>query len=114
MALQDVKDTGITIELDKPRTLKFDLNAFSELEDKFGNIDKAFAALQKGSIKAARTLLWAGLVHEDEALTERQVGAMVTMENMSGIMETISVALGVAVPQGDDMPQEALENADPH
>lgn len=51
------------IELDKPRTLLFDLNAFAELEDKFGSLDQAFQKMQQGSVKATRTLLWAGLLY---------------------------------------------------
>ena len=79
MALHDIREVRIPIELDKPRTLLFDLNAFAELEERFGSMDKAFDAMQKGSLKAARTLLWAGLLHEDVKLTERMVGSMVTM-----------------------------------
>ena len=33
MALHDIREVRIPIELDKPRTLLFDLNAFAELED---------------------------------------------------------------------------------
>ena len=38
MALHDIREVRIPIELDKPRTLLFDLNAFAELEDKFGSL----------------------------------------------------------------------------
>lgn len=113
MALQDVRDMGVSVELDRLRTLRYDLNAFAALEDHFGNVEKAFAALQQGSLKAARTLLWVGLLHEDDALTERQAGAMVTMENMNAIMEAISIALGAAVPQGNAHQQEAMAKTDP-
>ena len=113
MALKDVRDMGVSVVLDRPRSLKYDLNAFAALEDHFGNVEKAFATLQQGSLKAARTLLWVGLLHEDDALTERQAGAMVTMENMNAIMEAISIALGAAVPQGDEAQREAMAQADP-
>ena len=42
MALKDIREVHIPIELDKSRTLLFDLNAFAELEDKFGSLDQAF------------------------------------------------------------------------
>jgi len=103
MALKDIREIAVPIELDRPRGLKFDLNAFAELEDKFGSMDAAFQAMQKGSLKAARTLLWAGLLHEDETLTERQVGRMVTLANMSGIMDNITSALTAAMPDGDEV-----------
>ena len=103
MALQDIREIAVPITLDKPRTLRFDLNAFAELEEKFGSMDAAFHAMQKGSLKAARSLLWAGLLHEDETLTERKVGGMVTLANMSGIMDSITSALTAAMPDGDEV-----------
>ena len=47
-------------------------------------------------MKATRTLLWAGLLHEDEKLTERQVGAMISLTNVEKIMEQIIEALFAA------------------
>ena len=54
MALQDIREIAVPITLDKPRTLRFDLNAFAELEEKFGSMDAAFKAMKTGSLKAAR------------------------------------------------------------
>ena len=85
-----------------PHALFFDLNAFAELEDKFGSLDQAFQKMQQGSVKATRTLLWAGLLHEDETLTERRVGAMISMTNVETIMEQIIQALTVALPEDTD------------
>ena len=113
MALRDVKEIAVPLELDKPRTLKFDLNAFAELEDKYGNMEQAFFAMQSGSMKAARTLLWAGLLHEDEKLTERQVGRMVTLENLGVVMDTISEALLEAMPEDNEEIPEEDAPADP-
>ena len=101
MALRDIREMTVPIELDRPRSLKYDLNAFSELEEKFGSMDTAFKAMQKGSMKAARTLLWAGLLHEDETLTEKRVGGMVTLANMSEIMDKITSALTEAMPDAN-------------
>ena len=113
MALRDVKEITVPLELDKPRTLKFDLNAFAELEEKYGNMEQAFFAMQSGSMKAARTLLWAGLLHEDEKLTERKVGSMVTLDNLSTVMDTISAALLEAMPPDDENTQTEEAPADP-
>ena len=71
----------------------------AELEDKFGSLDQAFQKMQAGSVKATRTLLWAGLLHEDEKLTERQVGAMISLTNVESIMEQITEALTAALPE---------------
>ena len=109
MALHDIREVRIPIELDKPRTLLFDLNAFAELEDKFGSLDQAFQKMQQGSVKATRTLLWAGLLHEDEKLTERQVGAMISLTNVERIMEQITDALTAALPEDTGKVQQAME-----
>ena len=99
MALHDIREVRIPIDLDKLRTRLFDLNAFAELEDKFGSLDQAFQKMQAGSVKATRMLLWAGLLHEDEKLTERQVGAMISLTNVERIMEQITEALTAAQPE---------------
>ena len=106
MALRDVKSVVVPLLLDKPRTIKFDLNAFAELEEKYGSMEKVFSAMRSGSIKAARTLLWAGLLHEDESLTERTVGSLVTLENLNLVMDGITEALTEALPQDEVAIQE--------
>lgn len=95
----NVKVKKIEIELDKPRTIVFDLNAFCELEEKFGNIEKAFEVLQSGSMKAVRTLLWTGLVHEDEALTEKEVGKMVSFSNVKLLTQKLTEAMSEGLPE---------------
>ncbi|MFA2595281.1 hypothetical protein [Bacillus cereus] len=80
------------LHLDKERTLLFDLNALADVEDRLG-----VSMTEIGnniSIKIMRTLLHAGLVHEDPELTERQVGSMITMDNIAEVQEALSVAMG--------------------
>ena len=109
-SVREVKPRIKTITLNDgvEREIKFTLNALAELEDKYGSVDEAFKKLDEGSIKAARFILWAGLLHnENESLTEMQVGNLIDMDLMNKIFETMSEALG------DDMPQNnAEDNAD--
>ena len=112
MALHDVKPVTVSLTLDIERTLKYDLNAFAEIEEVYGSMQQAFAAMQAGSMKAARTLLWAGLLHEDEKLTPRKVGALVTLDNMNPVMDAISEALLEAMPE-DDTAEPEGPPADP-
>jgi hypothetical protein len=82
------------VMLDKERTIKFDLNALINVEEKLG-----FSLAELGehmSIKAMRTLLTAGLQHEDAELTEVQVGSLITMDNMKEVQEALGVAMGGA------------------
>lgn len=102
------KDIKITLMDGVERTIKFDLNAMAELEDKYGSVDAAFEMLDKNSIKALRFILWAGLVHEDESLTEQKVGSLIDMRWMQEIMGTLSEAFE------SDMPteQQAIEGTE--
>lgn len=79
--------------------LRFDMNSFCELEDRFGNINKAFEVLQNGSMKGIRTLLWAGLLHEDGEVTEKEVGEMVRIKDLTTIADKITEALNIALPE---------------
>lgn len=95
-----IRVVKVPIVLDKPRTLVYDLNAFVELEDKYGTHRKALEAIQSKKLKAIRAWLWAGLVHEDEFLTEKQVGSMlsgadpeVLVDMIHKIMEATSAQL---------------------
>jgi CO dehydrogenase/acetyl-CoA synthase epsilon subunit len=90
--MANVQRGEATIMLDKERTIKFDLNALIDVEESLG-----FSLADLGdnmSIKAMRTLLTAGLRHEDEELTERQVGSLITMDNMKEVQEALGVAMG--------------------
>ena len=113
MALHDIREVSVTVQLDRPREIRYDLNAFAELEDRFGSMEAAFAAMRTGSMRAARTLLGAGLIHADESLTEREVGRLVTLTNIHEVMSRITSALAEAVPDADDSPADAEDAADP-
>lgn len=106
--LRDAKPRIKTITLRDgvEREISLTLNAMAELEDKFGSVDKAFEAMDKGSIKATRYVLWAALlVNEDESLTEQKVGQLIDMQLMADIMEALSAAAG------DDMPDKSNEQS---
>lgn len=92
-----------TIMLDRERTLRYDFNALIEIEEKVG-ISPDELMGRKLSMKEIRTLLWAGLVHEDTELTEVEVGAMIDMENLGQVLDDLMVAFGLSleVVGGDD------------
>lgn len=85
----------VDIELDKPRVVKYDLNAFAEIEDRFNVPVSKIGEIEMG-LKQVRTLLWAGLIHEDEALTEKQVGALVDFSNLEYVNQKIVEAFSNA------------------
>lgn len=104
------KAIKITLNDGVERELKFTLNALAELEDKFGSVQAAFDKLEKeNSMKALRTILWAGLIHQDEALTEQQVGNLIDLAYLQELTETLNVAFD------SDLPQDAAQGeSDPN
>lgn len=99
--LRDAKPKVITITLNDgvERELRFTLNAMAELEDRYGTIQAAFDALDNNSIKAIRCVLWAGLLHADEALSEQQVGALLDMRNLGPVVASLADALSADQPE---------------
>ena len=97
----------ITLNDGVEREIRFTLNAMAELEDRYGSVDAAFKALDEGSIKAARCVLWAGLLDGDESLTEQQVGKLIDIGLMNEILENLGEALGEDMPEKDEAAGEA-------
>lgn len=89
----------ITLNDGVEREIKFTLNAMAELEDRYGSVEAAFAALDQNSIKAVRCVLWAAMLDSDETLTEQQVGKLIDISNMRDIMEQLSEALSEDMPE---------------
>ncbi|MNG96003.1 hypothetical protein D3C79_550540 [compost metagenome] len=109
-----VRTPRVTIELGgKTRTIVYDLNAFAELELKYGSVDKAMQALQGGSVIAARNMLWAGLIHDEAILDEvtgeplrygitpYQVGAWLSATDIQTLGDLINSAMTQSIVQPD-------------
>ena len=98
--VKDVKSKAIKLTLNDgvEHTLKFDLNAMAELEDKYGSVDAAFEKLDQNSFKAIRTLLWAGLLHVDENLSEQKVGSLIDMDCLREITKSLGDAFSADMP----------------
>lgn len=99
MSTGDIKVVKVPIQLgDEERNLGYDMNAFCELEERFGGMEEAFEKLQKGSLKAVRFILWCGLIHEDEQISEKKVGSLISMKNINYIAQQLSKALEENLP----------------
>lgn len=71
---------AISIDFDKPRTLKFDLAAVRDLEAALGGkpLASIINDLSQLGVNALVLSLWAGLKHEDRTLNPRLVERMLT------------------------------------
>lgn len=86
----------ITIELDKPRTLRYGINALAKIEDITG---KSLMALDLNNvgIKEMLAIVYAGLYHEDKSLTPEIVGDLIDeYSNITTVAEKIGLAMSEA------------------
>lgn len=105
-----VKNTKRTVDLGDgvEREVVLSLNAMADLEEKYGSIEAAFAKVQEGSVAAIRYLLWCILVPDgDEDLTEKEVGKLIRIDNLSEIMGNLMDVLEEQMPDGSTGPNQA-------
>ena len=77
---------GVTINLDKPRTLRYGINALVKVED-----------LSHVGIKDLLIIVYAGLCHEDKTLTLEKVGDLIDeYSNITEIAEKLGEAFTLA------------------
>lgn len=96
--------------LGEERYVRYDLNAFAEMERIYGSMDAANEALTKGSMTDVRRILWLGLIHDQAVLDEvtgepvsyklkmYEVGKWLTPTNMRTVMDKLNIAISGSVP----------------
>ena len=108
-----IKDGRFPITLDKERHLLFSLNVIDELQDKFGGFDQLDNALQgKNRIKNLRWLLTLllneGAGDGENPLTEKEVGRMIHVGNLSEVKTAVFKAFSYG-NNGEEEPEEQDE-----
>lgn len=121
--IKDVKQhmDPITMELGgKTRTIQFDMNAFGELEKRYGSIDAAMEKMIEGKMNEVKVILWASLIHDEVAefdeetgepirynITPYQVGSWIKNPKMLQEVSTkIGAAMSDGMPDPADLPDE--------
>ncbi len=87
---------GVTIELDRPRTLRYGINALAKVEDITG---KSIMSLDLNNvgIKDLLAIIYAGLYHEDKTLTLEAVGDLIDeYSDINTVADKIGKALTLA------------------
>lgn len=78
---------------DKPRHLKFDLNALADAEREVKTGITTLFNEERMGVDTVRIFIWAGLKHEDKALTINKVGEMIEdyiINSGEDLMEALS------------------------
>ena len=99
----ELKSKGVKFSLNgRDYELKFDMNTFCELEEVYGDIDQAFEDLQNRKIKAIRALVYAAVKVDNEKVTLKEVGQMLTLSDLEKLGAAINEALQIAMPEADE------------
>jgi hypothetical protein len=78
----------------KLRYIRYDMNAICAIEDALDiGLGELGTVMGNGKLGPMRTLLWAGLLHEQPELTEPEVGAWMDGDNLSDIGDAVGKAL---------------------
>lgn len=104
----------------KPRYIRYDLNSFAEMEERYGSMDEAQKRLEGGSMKDVRTILWLGVIWNEVELdpvtgdlirytiSERQVGSWLHTLNMKDVLSKLQIAITGALPEVDNNNQAVV------
>lgn len=85
---------SVLIELDRPRNLRWTTNAEIKVEELVG---KPIYQIGDGFGKRElRAVLWAGLIHEDPALSLEQVGDLMDLATDEYISAKVTEAINLA------------------
>jgi hypothetical protein len=80
------------------RYLRYDFNALIALEEALGVPISQWKDIinEQMGVRTLRTLVWAGLLHEDENLSERDVGAVLDITKIDDLSEKVLEAVELA------------------
>ena len=95
-----VKPTKIVLQ-GREFELNFDLNAMSELEDKYDTIQNAIVELKKKKLSAVRTFVYACLKSSDESLTEHEVGKLIDINSFPIVEKAITNLMNDAMEESE-------------
>jgi hypothetical protein len=99
----ELKNKGVKFNLKgNEYELKFDMNTFCELEEVYGDINQAFEDLQNRKIKAIRALIYSAVKAENDKVTLKEVGQMLTLQDMERLGTAINEALQVSMPEAGE------------
>jgi hypothetical protein len=107
-----VKAKGVTISLGgKDIELVYDFNAFAELEEKFGSVQKAFEAM---SVNARMidilNIIKAGMASSDVDISTKELGSYLTPRNITQLVEVITDALTSSLPENTEKAPKSGKN----
>lgn len=91
-----MRKQGVTLELDRPRTLRYGMSALVKIEELTGKTISKLD-LENISMKDLRTIVYAGLFHEDKSLTPEKISELIDeYSELSIVAEKLGEAMTLA------------------
>ena len=105
MRASELRNKGIKFTLgNKEYELKFNMNTFCELEEIYGDINKAFEDIQAMKFKAIRALIYSAIKVQDDTVTLISVGEMLELNDLERLGNIINSGLSESMPEvGENM-----------
>ena len=102
MKASELKNKGIKFKIgDEEYELKFNMNTFCELEEVYGDLNKAFEDLQNMKVKAIRALIYAAVKTEDDTVTLKGIGEKLELKDLEALGTGINKALETSMPEAE-------------
>jgi len=104
----DTRAATLTIELDRPRVLKLDMNSLADIEEVLGVSFFSGGSADPTSIfkdlnvRKIRDIFWALLRHEDPELTKEDVGRMLGLKDLPIVMEAFGDLFVLGMPEAEE------------
>ena len=134
--VKNVRVKPVKIEIDgNVYEVKYDFNAFIELEEIYGSIEEAMESMQgeivldekgksiivkddedndvekrKFSLKAMRDFLWAGMLFGNTKITKQEVGKLLEFGNFQYVVTEMMSAITGALPEKIDVKADEEKN----
>ena len=102
----------VSVQLDKPRTLVLDFNAYCRVEEVTG-VSLLVGQLAFTSMRVMRAIVWAGLLHEDPTLSLEFVGDLLQDADAEVVLGKIYTAYGFSLPDLDEDEEGESNDSDP-
>src|SRR4051794_24748702 len=93
---------------DKEYTMRVDFNAFAEIEEATGRNMMESKAFEKLTASTARKILWICIRQMHPEVTEREIGAQISLQNLPYVMQTLVKAWIKSMPKKDAIKEAAI------
>lgn len=108
-----IKKSVLIDIFDRPRHLRFDVNAISDLEELLGmGVGEIVGNPKLSGFRTVRGLVWAGLKHEDPTITPQKAGDLMQdfMEKTGKGIEVIASLVSQAILESGAFDTKKKEN----